>query len=55
MPQKVFSVEDGNINSTTIVTARKKSYSDIDLTFAKRASGDIFKKTDAGAVAQAGD
>ena len=53
MPQKVFSVEDGNINSTTIVTARKKSYSDIDLTFSKRASGDIFKKTDAGAVAQA--
>ena len=53
MPQKVFSVEDGNINSTTIVTARKKSYSDIDLTFSKKASGDIFKKTDAGAVAQA--
>ena len=53
MPQKVFSVEDGNINSTTIVTARKKSYSDIDLTFNKRASGDIFKKTDAGAVSQA--
>ena len=53
MPQKVFSVEDGNINSTTIITARKKSYSDIDLTFSKRASGDIFKKTDAGAVAQA--
>ena len=53
MPQKVFSVEDGNINSSTIVTARKKSYSDIDLTFNKRASGDIFKKTDAGAVSQA--
>ena len=53
MPQKVFSVEDGNINSSTIITARKKSYSDIDLTFNKRASGDIFKKTDAGAVSQA--
>ena len=53
MPQKVFSVEDGNLNSSTIVTARRKSYSDIDLTFAKRASGDVFKKTDAGAVVQA--
>ena len=53
MPQKVFSVEDGNINSSTIITARKKSYNDIDLTFNKRASGDIFKKTDAGAVSQA--
>lgn len=53
MPSKVFSIEDGNLDQTTIVTARKKSYSDIDLTFSKRASGDVFKKTNAGAVVQA--
>ena len=53
MPQKAFSIEDGNLNTKTILTARKRSYSDFDLTFSKRASGDIFKKTDAGAVKQA--
>jgi len=53
MPQKVFSVEDGNLNSVSVNTARSRSYKDIDLTFANRASGDVFKKTDAGAVKQA--
>lgn len=53
MPQKVFSVEDGNLNSVAVNTARSRSYKDIDLTFANRASGDVFKKTDAGAVKQA--
>ncbi len=53
MPARVFSVEDGNIGNTTVITARTKIYSDIDLSFAKKGSGDIFKKQHAAAVKQA--
>ena len=53
MPARTFSVEDGNIGNTTILTARTKFYSDIDLSFAKKGSGDIFKKQHAAAVKQA--
>lgn len=49
---RVFSIEDGNLQSRSIVTSRNKLYSDIDLTFAKRSSGDVYKKTDAAAVKQ---
>lgn len=53
MPTRAFSVEDGNIGTKTITTARTRSYSDIDLSFAKKGSGDIFKKEHAAAVKQA--
>src|SRR6056300_914717 len=53
MPARAFSIEDGNLGSKTILTARTKSSQDIDLSFAKKASGDVFKKTDAAAVKQA--
>ena len=53
MPTRAFSVEDGNIGSKTIITSRSRSYSDIDLTFSKKPSGDIFKKQHAAAVKQA--
>ena len=53
MPTRAFAVEDGNIGLTTITTSRTKSYSDIDLTFTAKASGDIFKKSHAAAVKQA--
>ena len=53
MPTRAFSVEDGNIGSKTIITSRSRAYSDIDLTFSKRPSGDIFKKQHAAAVKQA--
>ena len=53
MPTRAFSVEDGNIGLTTITTARTKAYSDIDLTFTPKASGDIFKKSHGAAVKQA--
>lgn len=49
---RVFSIEDGNLQSRSLVTSRNKLYSDIDLTFAKRPSGDVYKKTDAAAVKQ---
>ena len=53
MPTRAFAVEDGNIGLTTILTSRTKSYSDIDLSFTAKASGDIFKKQHAAAVKQA--
>ena len=47
-----FAVEDGNQN-TSIVIARNKAYSDVDLSFEARATGDIFKKRDIAAIKQA--
>lgn len=50
---KAFSIEDGNLSNKTLIGARTRSYSDIDLTFSKKPSGDIFKKNEAAAVKQA--
>ena len=41
---RVFSIEDGNLNTASITVSRNKVYSDIDLTFEKKGNGDIFKK-----------
>jgi phage baseplate assembly protein W len=51
MAVKAFSIEDGDL-STSIVTSRNKKYTDIDLTFTAKPSGDIYKKFDAAAVKQ---
>lgn len=51
MVTKAFSIEDGNQNSS-ILTSRNTKYSDIDLQFATKLNGDIFKKLDAAAVKQ---
>jgi phage baseplate assembly protein W len=53
MVTRAFAVEDGSLNTTSLLTTRTKLYKDIDLTFAKRPSGEIYKKTDAAAVKQA--
>ena len=53
MVSRAFSVEDGNLASKALVTTRNKVYKDIDLTFANRPSGDVYKKTEAAAVKQA--
>lgn len=50
---RVFSTEDGNLQTASILTSRIKTYSDIDLTFAKKSNDDVFKKNDAAAVKQA--
>lgn len=50
---RVLSVEDKDLSKKSLITSRKKIHSDIDLTFAKRPSGDIYKKTEAAAVKQA--
>ena len=53
MVTRAFAVEDGNLNTASLTTTRTKLYKDIDLTFAKKPSGEIYKKTDAAAVKQA--
>lgn len=51
---KALSAEDGSIGAvTTLQASRRRAYKDIDLTFASRPSGDIYKKVDAAAVKQA--
>ena len=52
MPTKAFSLEDGNLATKPIVTSQTKTYNDIDLSFKKKTTGDVFKKTDAAAVKQ---
>jgi len=49
---RVLSTEDGNLQKSTLISSRAVDYLDIDLTFAKRPSGDIYKKRDAAAVKQ---
>jgi phage baseplate assembly protein W len=51
--RKVLSAEDGDLQKTTLISSRRVNYVDIDLAFAKRPSGDIYKKKDAAAVKQA--
>ena len=53
MPVRSFAIEDGNLNKATLVVSRSRVYKDIDLSFAKRPYGDVYKKTDAAAVKQA--
>ena len=53
MVSRAYSIEDGNLNQTTIRTSRKRAYSDLDLTFARKVDNDVFKKFHASAVKQA--
>ena len=48
-----LAAEDTSLGLSSIIGSRTKLYSDIDMTFAVKPSGDIFKKTDAAAVKQA--
>jgi len=48
-----LSTEDANLGVSTLIGTRTKLYKDIDLTFANKPSGEIFKKEDAAAVKQA--
>ena len=53
MVTKAFSIEDGNLSTKSITTTRQLTFTDIDLTFTAKPSGEIYKKTDAAAVKQA--
>ena len=49
-----FSIEDKNLDVSTILTSRTRAYKDIDLTFKNiPISGEIYRKTEAAAVKQA--
>lgn len=50
--RRVLSTEDGNLQKSTLISSRTVDHLDIDLTFSKRPSGDIYKKRDAAAVKQ---
>lgn len=50
---RTLSIEDGNLQTPSLVTSRIVKYQDIDLSFALRADKDVFRKTDAAAVKQA--
>ncbi len=52
MATRSFAIEDGNLNTASLVVSRTRVYKDIDLSFTKNPSGDIFKKIDAAAVKQ---
>lgn len=49
---KSLSIEDRNLQTPSIITTRSKNFSDFDLTFAVKTTGDVYKKTDAAAVRQ---
>lgn len=50
--RRVLSREDNNLTSS-IITARKVQYKDIDLSFTAKPNGEIYTKRDAAAVKQA--
>lgn len=49
---KVLSYEDRHLNTATLVGSRRKAFVDIDLSFAMKTTGDIYKKYDAASVKQ---
>jgi len=48
---RAYSIEDANL-SKSIIRSRTVDFTDIDLTFSHKPSGDIYKKIDAAAVKQ---
>jgi len=52
MANRAYATEDGNLNTKSVSVAVNKTYTDIDLSFARRPSGDVFKKTDVASVKQ---
>lgn len=53
MVRRYFSPEDTNQETAILYGSRRIPYSDIDLFFQKKPSGDVYKKSEAAAVKQA--
>ena len=49
---RILSIEDGNLQKSTLISSRTVDYLDIDLTFNRKPSRDVYKKRDAAAVKQ---
>ena len=54
MATRAFSIEDGNLATKPITTSQTRTYKDIDLSFKKKTTGDIFKKNDAEYILSVG-
>lgn len=52
MATRAFSIEDGQLNQTSIITTRQTQYIDVDASLTAKPNGDIFKKVDGAAVKQ---
>tara|TARA_R110000868_G_scaffold411764_2_gene709289 strand:- start:2749 stop:3195 length:447 start_codon:yes stop_codon:yes gene_type:complete len=50
---RVLSREDGDLNTSSIITTRRRVFRDIDLTFSIKDNGELYVKRDAAAVKQA--
>lgn len=51
---RAFSIEDGGLGNTSTVKATgNREYLDIDLSFAAKGAGDVYKKTSVASVTQA--
>jgi len=50
---KVFSRQDKDISTASLLTSRRVEYKDIDLSFAAKPNGELYVKKDASAVVQA--
>ena len=53
MASKAFAVEDKDLGVKSLVSSRSVDYKDIDLSFAAKGNGDVYKKNHAAAVKQA--
>lgn len=52
--RRAFAQEDNNLQTSSISSSRSRQYKDIDLTLAiKPTSGEVYKKSNGGAVKQA--
>lgn len=52
--RRAFAQEDNNLQTSSISSSRTRQYTDIDLTLAiKPTSGEVYKKSNGGAVKQA--
>ena len=51
--RRVLSAEDGDLQKSTLISSRLVDYLDVDLAFANKPAGDLYKKKDAAAVKQA--
>ena len=54
MASRAFSIEDGGLaNTTTVKATQNREYIDLDLSFAAKGSGDVYKKNAVASVKQA--
>ena len=52
MAVRLLSQEDGGLNTNNKLVSRSRGFSDLDLLFANKPNGEIYKKIDAAAVKQ---